>query len=419
MPSLVRGERIPTINLSETVTVIEYLAEGGQGEVYKVDYDGKQCALKWYKRPVPPDVFYENLASNVKKGAPNEHYLWPLMLTAKYKGSYGYIMELRPQKYHEFGEFLLNRVRFKSYETMLTAAINIVESFRLLHSKGYSYQDVNEGGFFINPMDGDVLICDNDNVAPYGINLGVKGMPRYMAPEVVLDQTRPNTHSDRFSLAILLFRLFYIDHPLEGKYTIQYPLTDAIGAQLYGVNPQFVYDPMNDKNRPDPVAQPNVIKRWGMYPPDLQMTFTKAFTKGMKDINNRITEVEWEETLVRTRGMLVNLDGKEQFINVYAKQKIPTGCRIIKFPEYIVVLANNSRIYDCHVDQYSADFMTVAGIVKASMSDKSILGLGNLTQNTWKVTMQDGQMIEVKPNAYAKLEPKMEIDFGGTIGKIF
>lgn len=419
MPSLVRGEKIPTINRLGTVIILDYLAEGGQGEVYKVDFNGKICALKWYKRPVPPDTFYQNLESNVKKGAPNEHFLWPIMLTAKYKGSYGYIMELRPSKYHEFGAFLLNLVRFKSYDAMIKAAMNIVESFRILHSKGYSYQDVNEGGFFINPVDGDVLICDNDNVAPYGINLGVKGMPRYMSPEVVLNQTRPNTHSDRFSLAILLFRLFFIDHPLEGKYTIQFPLTDAIGAQLYGMNPLFVYDPKNDKNRPDPQAQPNVIKRWGMYPPDLQVTFTKAFTKGMKDINHRITEVEWEETLVKVRGMLVNLNGREQFINVYAKQEIPVGCRIIKLPEYIVALANNSNLYACHVDQYSADYMTVAGVVKASMSNKTVLGLCNVGKKPWKVIMPDGQKIEVGLNEYAKLESGMSIDFGGTVGTVF
>lgn len=419
MPSLVRGEKIPTIKLSETVEVIDYIAEGGQGEVYKVNYNGRTCALKWYKRPVPPDAFYENLASNVKKGAPNEHYLWPLMLTAKYKGSYGYIMELRPSKYREFGEFLMNQVRFKNYEALLKATLNIVESFRILHSMGYSYQDVNEGGFFINPIDGDVLICDNDNVAPFGVNLGVKGFPRYMAPEVVTNQNRPNTHSDRFSLAVLLFRLFYIDHPLEGKYTIQFPLTDAIGAQLYGVAPIFCYDPKNDKNRPDPDAQPNVIKRWNMYPPDLQVTFIKAFTKGMKDINNRITEVEWEEALVKVRGMLVKIDGREQFVNAYAKQKIPEGCRFLKLPDYVVVLGNDSNIYNCHVDQYSADYMTVAGTVRSSLSDKSVLGLGNLSSSTWKVTTKDGQTIDVPPKGYAKLDPGMKIDFGGTIGEIY
>lgn len=419
MPSLMRGENIPTINLAETVTIIDYLAEGGQGEVYKVDYNGKLCALKWYKRPAPPDAFYENLAQNVKKGAPNEHYLWPLMLTAKYKGSYGYIMELRPEQYHEFGEFLLNLARFRSYETMINAALNIVESFRILHSKGYSYQDVNEGGFFINPENGDVLICDNDNVAPFGINLGVKGMPRYMAPEVVLNMNRPNTHSDRFSLAILLFRLFYIDHPLEGQYTIQFPLTDAIGAQLYGVNPIFVYDPDNDRNRPHPEAQPNVIKRWNLYSVDLQVAFTKAFTMGMKDINGRITETEWEDILVRTRAQLVKINGREQFINIYARQPLTEGVRILKLPHYAVALANDSKIYECQINQYSVDFSKAAGIVKQSLSNKNVLGLGNLSENSWKIKYRGGQVMEVKPKGYAKLEQGAEIDFGGVVGTIY
>ena len=419
MPSLVKGERIPTIAMSESVEVVEYLAAGGQGEVYKINYNGKMCALKWYKKPVPPDAFYDNLANNVKKGAPNKHYLWPLMLTAKYKGSYGYIMELRPSKYREFGEFLLDLSRFSSYEVMIQAAFNIVESFRILHSKGYSYQDVNEGGFFVNPIDGDVLICDNDNVAEYGDALGIAGKCRYMAPEVVINQTRPNTHTDRFSLAVILFRLFYLDHPLEGQYTINFPLTDAIGAQLYGVDPLFIYDPNNDRNRPDPEAHPNVIRRWKMFPPDLQVTFIKAFTKGMKNINNRVTEVEWEEALVKARGMLVKLNGKEQFVNAYAKQEIPKGCRFLKLPEYAVVLGNDSKIYSCHVDQYSADYMTVAGIVKASLSNKDVLGLGNLTANIWKVKMPDGQTMEVPKNGYVKLDPGVEIDFGGTVGKIY
>lgn len=419
MPSLVKGERIPTIKLTEAAEIIEYLAEGGQGEVYKVNYNGRLCALKWYKRPAPPDAFYENLAGNVKKGAPNEHYLWPLMLTARYKGSYGYIMELRPDKYHECSEFMMGYVRFRNYEALITAALNIVESFRLLHSMGYSYQDVNEGGFFINPADGDVLICDNDNVAPFGINLGVKGFPRYMAPEVVINKTRPNTHSDRFSLAVLLFRLFYIDHPLEGRYTVQFPLTDAIGAQLYGVTPLFCYDPNNDRNRPDPRAQPNVIRRWNMYPPDLNVTFTKAFTNGLKDINNRITELEWEETLVRVRGMLVNLGGKEQFINVYAKQRIPNGCRFLKLPEYVVVLGNNSKIYSCHTDRHSADYTTVSGVARSSITDKNVLGLGNLSKVTWKATARDGQRADIPPNQYVKLSAGMKIDFGGASGEIF
>ena len=205
---LKNGQKV-NLTIGSHATVIKELGRGGQGIVYLVELGGQQMALKWYLTP-PEDKFYKNLERNITAGAPSDAFIWPEYLTKKENGSYGYIMELRPSKYREFGEFLMNQVRFKNYEALLKATLNIVESFRILHSMGYSYQDVNEGGFFINPIDGDVLICDNDNVAPFGVNLGVKGFPRYMAPEVVTNQNRPNTHSDRFSLAVLLFRLFYM-----------------------------------------------------------------------------------------------------------------------------------------------------------------------------------------------------------------
>ena len=38
----------------------------------------------------------------------------------------------------------------------------------------------------IHPETGDVLICDNDNVAPEGVTSGILGKARYMAPELSL-----------------------------------------------------------------------------------------------------------------------------------------------------------------------------------------------------------------------------------------
>ena len=90
MPQLQKGEKIPGYNPSDVIEVIDYIAEGGQGEVYKVNYKGATKALKWYKNPVPPEAFYNNLANNINRGAPNEHFLWPLVLTAKYKGTNQY-----------------------------------------------------------------------------------------------------------------------------------------------------------------------------------------------------------------------------------------------------------------------------------------------------------------------------------------
>lgn len=419
MATLMNGETIPLLGNGQSVRILNYIAEGGQGEVYKVAYNGGEYALKWYSKIVPTDAFYANLAHNIKVGAPEEYFLWPQAITEKVKGRFGYIMRLRPSCYREYGEFLLGDARFKSWDLLFKAALNIVESYYALHSMGYSYQDLNEGSFFINPDNGDVLICDNDNVAPFGENLGVKGMPKYMAPEVVLNKSRPNTHTDRFSLAIILFRLFYIDHPLEGRYTIQFPLTDAIGAQLFGERPVFIYDPNNEVNRPDPEAHPNVIKRWPMFPPDLAAAFTKAFTKGLKDINSRITEQQWREVLIKARGMLVKLDGKEQFVNAYQPETLPQGCRLLRTEEQVIAIAPETILYNCQIDRISTDYKTVAGFVKASTSNKSVYGLGNLSDKEWTCTLPGKSPVSIKPKSFAPLIPGTIIDFGNIKGKVY
>ncbi len=419
MPTLKNGEMIPILNSHTKAQIVNYIAEGGQGEVYRVLYDHQEYALKWYSKIPMSDAFYDNLAHNVRMGKPNDHFLWAVALTEKVKGKFGYLMPLRPSEYKEYGEFLLGDVRFKSWDLLFKAALNLADSFRILHSRGYSYQDLNEGSFFIHPETGDVLICDNDNVAPYGVNLGVKGMPKYMAPEVVLDKSRPNTHTDRFSLAVILFRLFYIDHPLEGQYTIQFPLTDRIGAKLFGENPVFVYDPKNAVNRPDPNAHPNVISRWNLFPPDLKAAFTKAFTDGLKDIDSRITELQWIEVLVRARGMLVKIDGREQFVNAYQPDTLPKECRILRTEENIIALAPDSVLYMCQVDKFSEDYKTIAGVVRASQRDKNVYGLGNLTNHTWTLMIPHKEPVVIQPKGFVPLVPQIIIDFGNIKAKVF
>lgn len=54
--------------------VVEELGRGGQGIVYKVDYEGTSFALKWYISECK-SAFYANLENNVKNGAPNSSFL--------------------------------------------------------------------------------------------------------------------------------------------------------------------------------------------------------------------------------------------------------------------------------------------------------------------------------------------------------
>ena len=204
-----------------TATIVKELGRGGQGIVYLVEVCGEKKALKWYLN-APDDKFYRNLEHNIASGAPSDAFLWPEYLTEKQQGSYGYIMKLRPQNYYEFGNFLLAKVSFKSFTAMLSAAMRICDGFMMLHRFGYSYQDLNDGNFFIDPQTGDVLICDNDNVMPQGEKSGIMGKARYMAPEIVAGGI-PDKYSDRFSLSVILFMLFYANHPFEGAKVVACP----------------------------------------------------------------------------------------------------------------------------------------------------------------------------------------------------
>ena len=86
--------------------VIKELGRGGQGIVYLVELAGQKMALKWYINP-PGKSFYKNLQENITDGAPSDAFLWPEYLTERQKGTFGYVMKLRPQGYYEFGHFLL------------------------------------------------------------------------------------------------------------------------------------------------------------------------------------------------------------------------------------------------------------------------------------------------------------------------
>jgi len=293
------------LTIGGSATVIKELGRGGQGIVYLVELGGKQMALKWYHNP-PDDKFYKNLERNVSQGAPSDAFIWPEYVTMKENGSYGYLMKLRPNNYFEFGNYLLAKVSFKSFTAMLAAAMKICDGFMMLHRFGYSYQDLNDGNFFIDPQTGDVLICDNDNVMPQGEKSGIMGKARYMAPEIV-DGGIPDKYSDRFSLSVILFMLFYANHPFEGAKVVACPcMTEAYEKKFYGSEAIFIYDKDNNANRPVRGIHQNAIRRWPVFPAVLRDAFIEEFSVDkLKNPTKRMLEQNWKKIIEQARDELI------------------------------------------------------------------------------------------------------------------
>lgn len=423
------GDTVKMKNGSEAKILSEF-GSGGQGTVYKVSYNGKEYALKWYHVGVfkgKEKDFYANLENNIVKGAPTDAFLWPLGITEVQNGSFGYIMDIRPSGYEELTNFFVGskkkqQVRFKSFAAISTAAINIIQAFRELHNRGYSYQDINNGNFFIDPANGGVLICDNDNVSPYGTNLGIMGKQRWMAPEIVTMQCDPDKQSDRFSLAVVLFRLLFINHPLEGRYSTPPCMTKELERKYYGSDPIFVYDPVDTKNRPVPGTDHNLKIFWNVYPQYIKNLFVRAFSQDvMHKRKARILEKEWLDAFFRLRaetGICPNC----KYEMFYTAQEINTCFECHKpvakpaqlaFANVTLPMYKGMEIYMWHVDSTLDDITTVVGEVVANPQNPSILGVRNISTATWKVKLPDGSERPLAPNNVVPIKDGFVVDFVG------
>lgn len=406
------GQKV-NLTIGTDVTIVKELGRGGQGIVYLVDMCGQEMALKWYISK-PSDSFYKNLQNNVLNGAPSEAFIWPEYITTPQYGSFGYIMKLRPQNYYEFGNYLLAKKTFKSFKAMLSAAMKISNGFKMLHRHGYSYQDLNDGNFFINPDTGDVLICDNDNVMPQGAKSGIMGKARYMAPEVISGSI-PDKYSDRFSLSVVLFMLFFANHPFEGAKVLACPcMTEFHERKFYGSEAVFIYDPENKSNLPVKGVHTNVIRRWSVFPQRLKDIFIQEFSKDKLNIPSmRMIEDGWERIISQVRDELVVCPNchNETFVGITTQTCVCMNCGKTMNTSHRLKIGNRQIV----LTEYSTIFLDRDNIPDAlvvSSKNERELAIKNLSDHTWIVETPSGKLKSVDPQSCMPVKPGLKINFG-------
>lgn len=428
MAGFVPLKKNQTLKLSDgrTITVTDKLGEGGQGIVYRVRYDtGEERALKWFfigylKDPLN---FYRHLADNIKRGSPSEAFLWPEQLTEYIDGeTFGYTMKIFPKGYESFSRYLLAKSQFKNVAAMVDAALNIVAAFKALHNKGYNYQDLNDGNFSIDPNNGKVLICDNDNVMGHGEYSGVLGKARYMAPEVVCGEKKPDKFTDRFSLAVILFMLLIGNHPLEGSRTNYPALTNKYEKIIYGTKPLFIFDEKDSSNEPHPLLHQNALKLWGFFPSFIQAAFRQSFSQeSLLESKDRLLEQAWFNILMRLKSSLVRCPycGEEMFLESDRATVCQSCKRTVKAVGYLqfdkragqdvtVPIFKDAVLYDYHMNSLSEDFATKAAVV---LEKPGKFGLKNDSNFNWKIKTPTGKILAKQPGEVLVLGADAKIDF--------
>jgi len=431
---LKQGQRLKSTD-GKMYYIRSLLGSGGQGEVYKVLSGSKEMALKWYYPHTATDHQKQLIKNLVKIGPPTKKFLWPeeFIEDLALKG-FGYVMPLRPEKYKSIVDLMKRRVE-PSFYTLSIAAIQMADSFLKLHSKGLCYRDISFGNVFFDPYNGDVLICDNDNVTPEkSLISNVIGTPRFMAPEVVKGRSKPTIKSDLYSLSVLLFYMFMIHHPLEGKREAEIKCFDLPAmTKLYGTHPVFIFDPINSSNRPVQGFHDNAIAFWDIYPQFIKDTFTRSFTKGIRDLNNgRIGEAEWRELLTRLKNSILYCKcGVENFYDwdTYKRSGKPGACWAcetklslpprMRIKNEIIMLNANTRLFGHHISSDKIyDFKRVVGTITKHPTNPNIWGLKNMTRNPWDIRTVDGRQLRVDYGKSVTLESGVRINFGEMVGEV-
>ena len=430
------GERISLFN-KRTCTVESFLGSGTQGEVYSVKEGKNSYALKWYFKENATRELYQSLQEIVRKGSPTNQFLWPLEVveSEKQKGRFGYLMQLRPKEYKNLSGWATMQFRM-DFREQITACLQLAESFHYLHAKGLSYQDISFANIFIDPKKGNILICDNDNVSVNGKTVGgVMGTPRFMAPEIVTGKAKPSIATDQYSLAVMLFYILMMSHPLEGKKEAAIKCFDVPAMnKIYGEEPVFIFDPDNDSNRPVKGIHNNAIICWDVYPTFIKDLFTKSFTKGITEPKSRIRESQWQEAFSKLLDSILycphcgnenfyhdtvfNQTGKLHCCLPKCKAEITVPARI-KIEKKLIMLNQNSCIYASHIDpDCGENARQVVAQVVQNPNNPGIWGIKNLTQNTWTYTNANNQLIQIPQGKSALIKSGAKINFGKSEGEV-
>ncbi|MFD7639137.1 protein kinase [Kitasatospora sp. NPDC059795] len=419
----------------DAVTVLELLGSGGQGEVYRVRTDRGEYALKWYFPTSGTEQQRRIVEDLVSRDLDDPRFLWPQQLVEDGPGgAFGYLMGLLPGRFQKLPQLFSRKVPF-TVRALLMSGVHMVEGYKVLHSQGVAYRDISWGNVLIDPADGSILICDNDNAVPETAAAGISGTMKFMAPELIRREpgARPSTQTDLHSLAVLLFMLLMNHHPLEGRLELAIRcLDEAAERRLYGERPVFVFDPADESNRPDEYDQAGVRANWSVTPPVLRRLFEQSFTEGLHDPGRRVRESQWRDALGQVLDTVVDCAscGRANMTEpTSTKARACWSCKAqLVLPARLVVttsgprvtrtvrLGRTARLFRHHLvaEPPRHDFTDTALIARIGENPKrpGQFGLTNVSAREWTGRRTDGRQVQVPPQKTVPLLNGLRLDLG-------
>jgi DNA-binding helix-hairpin-helix protein with protein kinase domain len=436
---LILGQRVRAETSGLELEVIKKLGEGTQGEVYLVEGPDGYRAVKWYK----PDQATAEQRSAILYlvhtgppfGAAGKRFIWPRdLVTRQGSTQFGYLMSrIDTRRFAELGECWAHIKPVPNFSALCEISYQLANSYRALHLSGHCYRDISAGNLMFDPLSGDILICDNDNV---GVNRQscsqVWGTMEYMAPEIIRGEKDPSTQTDLHSLAVLLFYLWVWHHPFHGEMEYRFHCWDIQAKKkVYGESPVFVFDPVTTANAlptdPDYIT---ARERWEYCPPAIRETFIRAFTDGLNDPDRRVTEGEWQTLFSRMKDSIMTCPHcrAENFSDTGGDSVRCWNCRKPLSPPPVIAirrqggetrlsLSLGTTIRRRHITSSSLqeDGSEIIGTIVPHPAIAGAAGIRNNSRAVWKCSFPDGSTTEVPPGRAVPLNPGTELRVDGVL----
>jgi serine/threonine protein kinase len=441
--SLEIGQEVRSEIGNQSYTISKVIGEGGQGIVYLLKNDHEMLALKWYNYEQATLEQEKAIRELVDQGPPlgiaGKRFIWPLdIVKVKSSTSFGYLMRLIDTSiFAELGEIWSRYKPVPNLQTLCEISYQLAHSYKALHGKGYCYRDISRGNMLFDPLSGEVLICDNDNVGVFGHSkCQIWGTLDYMAPELVLGNTnQPSTQTDLHSLAVLLFLLWIWHHPLHGEMEYNIRMWDLPAKKrIYGQDPVFIFDQKDLRNRlPNDPDYRLAEKRWALCPSSLKVLFIKAFTVGLRDLNQRVTDGEWCKVFQQLKDGSVECN-QCKGINLWENSGQQLTCwncnSVIIIPpriiihqstgSHFVILNRGTKIYGRHLDIFVNDkrFSEEVAQIVQNPDKPEVWGIRNLSSKPWVATFIDGKHIEILPQKAVPLNLGLKLLISGILVEI-
>jgi len=292
--------------------------QGGEGSVF-FSQDGQYVVKLYHAAASDKQKLLQQILDLGKNLGEDEQFLaWPLGIVDQLNNQHkvGVVTRRVAPSYVPLYKLIYSPVdamvqfrQGRSWLEYIKIARATAAAVRTIHGKGLAHADIHLKNVLVNPVSGEAVLIDLDGLVVKGfLPPQVKGMPGFIAPEIMMNKSKPDEVSDRHSLAVLTLWTLLLRNTMQPRqcYDDENPIHDDELA--YGQEACFSEHPRDRRNWVPRIGTPlfrNGALSYRTLSPKLQELTEQALVQGLYDMLKRPQSIEWERALAEAYDLLI------------------------------------------------------------------------------------------------------------------